>query len=118
MKKACTEDGWVRYGNFGLPIFGRDQSGNHDTDLFGVEKPVILAQKCVKNVFGHFLFSWLLYKPYINGVVEGKLLTGNFYMVSSLSSLFKNVVFMVTYYTTTILGYPKIGFGRSSVNFN
>ena len=55
MKKACTEGGWVKYGNFGSPIFGRDQSGNHDTDPYGVEKPVILGQKCVKNgILGTF----------------------------------------------------------------
>ena len=65
MKKACTEGGWVRYGNFGSPIKGRDQSGNHDTDPYGVEKPVILAQKCVKTGFlGIFWFSMLVSKPY------------------------------------------------------
>ena len=50
-KKALTKGKWVRYGNFGLPIKGRDQSGNHDTDPYGVEKPLILGQKCVKNGF-------------------------------------------------------------------
>ena len=45
---------------FGLPIKGRDQSGNHDTDPYGVEKPLILGQKCVKNGFlGTFGFQGL-----------------------------------------------------------
>ena len=44
-----------RTQNFGPPIQGLDQSGNHDTDPYGVEKPLILGQKCVKNgILGTF----------------------------------------------------------------
>ena len=51
IKKALTQTRVVGYGNFGVPIFGRDRVENHDTDPYGVEKPVILGQKCVKNGF-------------------------------------------------------------------